>query len=100
MQAKDRNWRTGKLLDVKNENTQRFVNGTSYGGELWDYTVDDGKYVWVMQRELHLRWDKPLFVTVNAPVKFAIEKHTAYLVDDDGKEHKLSLLSKAIKTTP
>lgn len=53
-----------------------------------------------MQRELHLRWDKPLFVKVTGPVKFAIEKHTAYLVDDDGKEHKLSLLPKSIKAAP
>ena len=95
MQAKDREWKTGKLLDEKPAKAQKVPNQKAYAGELWDYTVDGGKCVWVMQRDLHLRNDLPLLVTVNAPVKFAVEKHNAYLLDDDGKEHKLAILAPA-----
>jgi hypothetical protein len=42
--------------------------------------------------------DKPLEVTVNAPVKFAIEKGDCYLLDDEGKEHKLMVEKKILKT--
>ena len=102
MQAKEKEhvWKTGKLLHVNNEKAQQSGNAVSRRGDLWDYTVDDGKTVWVMQCDLHSREDSAIFVTVNGLVKFAIEKHTAYLIDDDGKEHKLSILSKTDKATP
>lgn len=100
LHAKDREWQTGLLIDVQSQNIGRLYQGTTLRHDTWEYSIDDGKYVWVLQRELHLRGDKPLFVTVNAPVKFVIDKHDAYLLDDDGKEHKLSLLSKMLKKSP
>jgi hypothetical protein len=36
-------------------------------------------------------------VTVNAPVKYAISGDELYLLDEDGKEHKLSVEEKIAK---
>ena len=61
------------------------------------YTIDDGKYVWVVSRRMIKKHDKPLNVTINAPVKFAIENADCYLLDDQGKEHKLVVEKKTLK---
>jgi hypothetical protein len=62
------------------------------------YTIDDGKYVWVVSRRMIKKHDKPLNVTINAPVKFAVENEDCYLLDDQGKEHKLVVEKKTLKT--
>jgi len=61
------------------------------------YTIDDGKYLWVVSRHLVKKHDKPLNVTINAPVKFAVEGGDCYLMDDEGKEHKLVVEKKTLK---
>lgn len=62
------------------------------------YTIDDGKYLWVVSRRITKKHEKPLDLTVNAPVRFAIEKSDCYLLDDEGKEHKLVVEKKTLKT--
>jgi len=62
------------------------------------YTIDDGKYVWVVSRRMRKKHDKPLNVTINAPIKFAVENEDCYLLDDQGKEHKLVVEKKTLKT--
>ncbi len=94
---KVRQWQTGKLMDVTSRDASRLANGTSIVILYWTYTVDDGKYVWKLQRDTNRR-DRPLDITINADVQFAIEKQDAYLKDDHGDEHKLSVQSKAMKT--
>jgi len=37
-------------------------------------------------------------VTIDTPVKFAIEKKTCYLLDEEGEEHKLTVERKTLKT--
>ena len=61
------------------------------------YTIDDGKYRWVVSRRMTKKDDKPLNLTLNAPVKFAIEKKACYLLDDEGEEHKLTVERKTQK---
>ena len=92
-----RQWQTGKLMNVGSEDKVRLVYGTSHRYEVWTYTIDDGKFVWDVGRELHLRGDSPLDVTVNTPVKFAIEGHDCFLQDEHEKEHKLFVLKKTLK---
>ena len=62
------------------------------------YTIDDGKYVWVVTRHMTKKDDKPLNITVNSPVKFAIEKKVCYLLDEQGEEHKLTVERKTLKS--
>lgn len=61
------------------------------------YTIDDGKYLWVVSRRMMKKNDKPLDLTINIPVKFAVEKQDCYLLDDEGKEHKLVVEKKTLK---
>ena len=61
------------------------------------YMIDDGKYLWVVSRRIVKKNEKPFDLTVNAPVKFAIDNGDYYLLDDQGKEHKLTVEKKTLK---
>lgn len=89
-QKKDkREWQEGTLTDITAKR------------DAWGhiaYTIDTGEMVYTAGH-FHFRGsDKPLPLTINTKVKFAIEKEKFYLVDDEGKEHKLKLEKKALKT--
>ena len=105
--ARDRAWTTGTLVDSQTERGTRTVGIPSTIGsgpiiatlpnDLTLYTIDDGAYLWVVSRRLTKKHDKPLDLTINAPVKFSIEKGDCYLLDDEGKEHKLMVEKKILK---
>ena len=79
---KHRNWQQGVLKTISTD--------TDTGREVASYTIETGEYVYVVKRKVGHR-DKPLLVTVNDPVRFAVEGQDFYLVDEQGKEHKLLL---------
>jgi hypothetical protein len=113
---KQRDWQTGKVLDtnrqryfagtVGNSNTNGTVDssgnyhGNSSGGETAVYRVfetfviEGDKYVYLAQERLRWRWSKAANVTVNGPVKYAVEKRKLYLMDEDGKEHEMEVVKK------
>ena len=62
------------------------------------YEIDAGEIVYLVKQSLTHRRDKQLKLTVNAPVKFAIVKNDFYLLDEDGKQQKLSIEKKTLKT--
>jgi len=105
--AKDRAWTTGTLVDSETERGTRTVGIPSTIGsgpmiatlrnDVTLYTIDDGKYLWVVSRRMLKKHDKPLDLTIKAPVKFAVEKGDCYLLDDEGKEHKLTVEKKILK---
>jgi hypothetical protein len=106
--AKDRAWKTGTLVNAETQSGSKtvgipptIITGakiTTLRNDVTFYTIDDGKYVWVVSRHMTKAEDKPLNVTINAPVKFAIEKKSCYLLDDQGEEHKLAVERKILKT--
>lgn len=61
------------------------------------YEVDAGDVIYVAKRTLTRRGDKQLKLTVNTPVRFAVKKDDFYLLDEDGKQHKLSIEKKTLK---
>lgn len=110
--AKDkapRNWQTGTLLDMSSEKGTRLSgnynanNGVAHGSlhqrrdDSSYYYIDSGDMIYTVKRTLTSRRDKQLNLTINAPVKFAIENEDVYLMAEDGKEHKLTLESKRLK---
>ena len=105
--SKDRAWTSGTLVNAVTERDSRtvgvpptIVTGpkvVTLRNDVTYYTIDDGKYVWVVSRRMTRKDDKPLRVTVNAAVKFAIEKKTCYLLDEQGEEHRLVVEKKALK---
>jgi hypothetical protein len=105
--AKDRAWITGTLVNADTErDTRTFgIPPTPITGpkvetmrnDVTYYTIDDGKYRWVVSRHMTKKDDKPLDLAIDAPVKFAIEKKTCYLLDEKGEEHKLTVERKRPK---
>ena len=106
---KPRDWKTGTLLEVSMEKHSRLVgsthgsNGTINGSihERRDdstyYHIDAGDLIYIAKRTLTSRHDKQLKVTTNAPIKYALVGDDFYILDEDGKEHKLSLEEKVAK---
>jgi hypothetical protein len=54
--------------------------------------------IYVAVRGLSSRWDKPIPVTINTPVRFHLKGQDPYLEDANGKEHKLSIEKQSAKT--
>jgi hypothetical protein len=117
--GKERDWRTGKVLDtnrqryfagtVGNSNTNGTVDssgnyhGNSSGGETAVYRVyesfviEGDQYVYLAQEHLRWRWSKAANVTVNGPLKYAVEKRKLYVMDEDGKEHEMEIVKKTLR---
>jgi hypothetical protein len=62
------------------------------------YTIDTPGYVYQANLVLRHAKDKQPPLTVNGPIKFAIVKSDFYIQDEQGKEHKLVLVKKTLKT--
>jgi hypothetical protein len=117
---KQRAWQTGKVLDsersryfagtVGGSNTSGTVNENgSYSGNTNDsqtaiyrvyetFVIEGDTYVYQAQEHVKWRWSKPANLTVNGPVKYAVEKRRLYVIDDDGKEHEMEIVKKTLKT--
>jgi len=88
---KDLEWKTGKLIDVQTRGRGR--HAATY------YAIDGGDLIYLAQRTVTRR-DKPLNVTVHGKVRFAVKGSDIYLLDDDGKQHRLTLEKKTAKAGP
>lgn len=119
---KQRDWQTGKVVDTErnryfagtigNSNTtgtaQANGNYGTYQGttttthtavyRVYETFIIEGEtYAYVAQERLRWRWSKPANLTVNGPVKYAVEKRKLYVVDDDGKEHEMEVVKRILK---
>lgn len=91
-------WKTGVLVDQSSE--QRCVShGGSYKGTgsvntscstITFYKVGAGELIYTLECDT-----RPLDVTVNGPIKFAISGQKFYLQDEQGKAHEVSFVQKA-----
>jgi uncharacterized protein YpuA (DUF1002 family) len=112
--ATPRNWQEGTLLESEqtkvlesttrtsntdgvakttDDNDTRYSqNTTTNTTQNYDtyqiYTVDAGSKIYTASEQLLFPWSKPANVTVGEKMKFAVEKNTTYILDDDGKHHK------------
>jgi hypothetical protein len=119
---KQRDWQTGKVLDSErnryfvgtlgNANTTGTaqINGNygTYQGNTTSsqravykvyetFLIEADTYAYFAQERLHWRWSKPANLTVNGPVKYAVEKRKLFVVDDDGKEHEMEIVKKVLR---
>ncbi|MGA1998446.1 MAG: hypothetical protein ABSG52_00510 [Terriglobales bacterium] len=62
------------------------------------YTIDSDTYIYEADLVLRHAKAKQPAVTVNGSIKFAIVKSHFYIQDEEGKEFKLILVKKALKT--
>ena len=49
------------------------------------------------QERLKWRWSKPANLTVNGPVKYAVEKRKLFVMDEDGREHEMEIVKKTLR---
>ena len=119
---KVREWQMGKVLDsqrsryfagtVDNANTtgtaQANGNYGTYQGNTSSsqtavyrvfetFVIEGEKYAFKAQERLKWRWSKPANLTVNGPVKFAVEKRKLFVRDEDGKEHEMEILKRILR---
>jgi hypothetical protein len=115
---KERRWQTGKVLDtsrnsvyageIGSANGSSTTSGdTTYGSangsstavyKVYEtYTIEAADYIYVCQEHIRWRWSKPAALTVNGPVKFAIEKDHLYIKGEDGSEHETKIVKKISK---
>lgn len=118
-QNPSRDWQAGKLVETEQtkvpsgstKNTSRDYDNNSSSShttttEDYDtyqnYTIDGGTKIYVARERLLFPWSKPATTSVGEQVKFAVEKGKLYLMGDDGKEHKTSVVKVSMKgqTTP
>jgi hypothetical protein len=62
-----------------------------------EYVIESDKFVYLTEERLLWRWSKPAPLVVNGPVKFAVEKRTLYLRDEEGKEHEAKIVKQILK---
>ena len=119
---KQRDWQTGKVLDsqrsryfagtVGNANTtgtaQANGNYGTYQGNtnssqtavyrvFETFLIEGDTHAYLAQERLKWRWSKPANLTVNGPVKYAVEKRKLFVMDEDGKEHEMEIVKKTIR---
>jgi hypothetical protein len=119
---KQRDWQMGKVVDTErnryfagtfgNSQTAGTVqangnNGTYQGTttstdtavyRVYETFIIEGEtYAYVAQERLRWKWSKPANLTMNGPVKYAVEKRKLYVIDDDGKEHKMEVVKRVLK---
>jgi hypothetical protein len=88
--SKDRGNRTDYSQNSTTTKTDNYENYQVY-------TIQSGDTVYSASEHLLFPWSKPANVTLGKPMKFAIEKGSMYLLDEDGKQHKASIVSTALK---
>lgn len=111
-----RSWQSGMLLETEKEQVRqgttkvKNTEGTAKDkGKKTDYsqtttstTTDDydtfqvykiqgDTRTYVARERLLFPWSKPASVTVGEKVRYAVEKNTLYLLDEDGKQHKAGI---------
>jgi len=112
---KNRDWKTGKLLDTDNwryttssgSNTRGQIDpdGT-YRSSTSTTTASHKKFVFVVQGDemiylvshvLSWRWSKEIQLTVNGPVRYAVEKNDFYILDEKDREFKMKIEKKILR---
>jgi hypothetical protein len=119
---KTRHWQTGKVLDSQRS---RYFAGTvgdatstgrvdtySGGGTYQGHTstsqtavyrvyetflIEGETHAYLAQERLLWRWSKPANLTINGPVRFAVEGRKLFVIDDDGREHQMEIVRRVLK---
>ncbi|MDE2099631.1 MAG: hypothetical protein KGL39_20430 [Patescibacteria group bacterium] len=93
--AKNREWQIGTVLRSQRE----IACSRPYDCVFQDFQIEGEKKIYAARELLKYRWSKEANVSVNERVKFALDPHERklFLLDDEGKEHELEIISKELK---
>jgi hypothetical protein len=122
---KVRNWQTGRALDP--QRSQYFVGAvciantadTAKADGGWagygiqqnasvraayqryeTFLIEGDTYAYLAQEHLQEMSSKPANLTVNEPVKCAVDKRKLFVIDQDGKEHEMEIVKKVLRHAP
>jgi hypothetical protein len=59
--------------------------------------IESDSYIYVARERLRWKWSKPADLTINGPIRFAVEKDHIFILDEDGKEHEGRITKKVLK---
>jgi hypothetical protein len=99
---RERDWQNGKVLSAEPKDAQTFGYPMLWPmlyriKQVWMYIIETE----TMLYELLWPVSMPLNVTINGPVRFAVDKNrVVYVIDDEDRENKLTLFRKLAKTPP
>jgi hypothetical protein len=97
----DSAWQTGTLKDLTTDRESRLLgaNGMLVQAQfiITHYFIESSAYTYEADLRSRAR-DKQPPVTVNGSIKFALVGSDFYIQDEDGKEHKLMLVKKTLKS--
>jgi hypothetical protein len=93
--AEKREWQTGKVLSSE----RQLACPRGVDCVFQDFQIEGEKKIYTARERLKWRWSKEANVTVNGPVMFAVDAHERrlFIIDDDGKEHEMQIISKALR---
>jgi hypothetical protein len=63
------------------------------------YTIQGQDKTYIAREKLLFPWSKPANVTVGDQVKFVVEGRKLYILDEDQKEHKASIVKTSLNQT-
>jgi len=122
VRATARQWQSGKLVDSEQQkvtegstttyNTDGQAKSKSNGKTDYSqtttatttdnvdtyevYTIQGPDKTYIAREKLNFPWSKPANVTVGAQVEFAVEGRKLYILDDDQKEHRASIVKTSL----
>lgn len=90
---------TVKKKGNKSELSGNETSNTTQNYEIYQtYTIRCEDRIYTAREHLLFPWSKPADITVGGPVKLAIQKNKLVLLDESNKEHKTSIVKKAMAT--
>lgn len=83
---------TAKDKGKKTDYSQHKTTTTTDNNDTFQvYTIQGDTKTYVARERLLFPWSKPASVTVGDKLKYAVQKNTLYILDDDGKQHKAGI---------
>lgn len=94
-------WQTGTLKGLTTDTDSKLLgmNGTlvQLHFVITHYFIESPTYIYEADLRLRAK-DRQPPVTVNGPIRFALVKNDFYIQDEDGREIKLMLVKKTLKS--
>jgi hypothetical protein len=90
-----RDWQEGKTLSSERREEACPKTPCVYQ----EFQIAGEKKIYTARETIRFRWSKEANLTVNGPVRFAVDAHERklFVIDEDGKEHGMEIVSKALR---
>jgi hypothetical protein len=100
LKGSEESWHS-RSIGMLNTHSNSTIHGISASGEypIVEYVIETPQYVYEAHLVLRRASDSQPLITVNGPIKFAIVKSDLFIQDEQGKQWKLVLTKKTLKTT-